>query len=348
MYSKNYLQQIEDVARTRINHDILCNKTILITGATGLLCSSVVDIILALNRVQKTNIKIIIAGRSEAKFKSFFGQRDPLNKLSFVHFDAVSSEDFASNDDIDYIIYGASNATPSEFTLHPVETLLANVLGLNKILKAATSSSVERVLYVSSSEVYGSKNHSDPYLETDYGTIDILNPRAPYPISKKAGESLCISYGAEHFLNTVIVRPGHIYGPLVNRTDNRASAQFARKAKTGSDITLKSDGQQLRSYCHSLDCASALLTVLISGRKDNAYNISNPHSICTVAELADTTARIGGVSVEFASPTKKEKHVFNMMDNSSLDSTKLEALGWTPYFNLEDGITNMLNEFIEI
>lgn len=348
MYSSEYRKQIEEVALASKTYECLFDKTILITGATGLVCSSIVDLLLALNRVRKANIKIVIAGRSEAKVKSFFGGHYTLDALSFVHFDAVNTNEFSLNSPVDFVIYGASNATPSGFATHPVETILANVLGLNAVLKSASSASVQRVLYVSSSEVYGSKSNNDPYSEEDYGPIDILNPRAPYPLSKQAGESLCISYGVEHNLDSVIVRPGHIYGPLINRYDNRASAQFTRKIREGSDIVLKSDGKQLRSYCHTLDCASAILSVLISGQKNNAYNISNPTSICTISELAAVAAKIGGKRVDYEDPTNSEKNVFNMMDNSSLNSAKLESLGWKPYFNLEDGVKNMINEFIEI
>lgn len=348
MYSRDYWRQIEEVALTNKNYECLFDKTILITGATGLVCSSIVDLLLVLNRLQNANIKIIIAGRSEAKVKSFFGHHTDQSDLSFTFFDAVTKNQFPISSSVDFIIYGASNATPSAFATHPVETILANVLGLNTVLEAASLSSVKRVLYVSSSEVYGSNNSSEPYSETDYGAIDILNSRAPYPLSKQTGESLCISYGVEHNLDTVIARPGHIYGPLVNKYDNRASAQFTRKVKEGSDIILKSDGKQLRSYCHAMDCASAMLSILTSGQRDNAYNISNPNSICTISELAAAAAKIGGVRVDFQAPTHKEKNVFNLMDNSSLNSAKLETLGWKPYFNLEDGVKNMLDEFTEI
>ena len=348
MYSDSYWQQIEHVAVSNTSFESLFGKTILITGATGLVCSSVVDLLLVLNRSRNANIKIVIAGRSEDKVKSFFGKHSNADTLSFTHFDATKTDQLEFGTPVDLIIHGASNATPTEFAAHPVDTILANVLGLNRLLSAAVESGVERLLYVSSSEVYGSNKTGDPYLETDYGPIDILNSRAAYPLSKQTGESLCIAYGTEHDLDTVIARPGHIYGPLINRNDNRASAQFTRKVKDGDDIVLKSDGRQLRSYCHALDCASAMLTILASGARDNAYNISNPDSICTISELAAAIAKVGKVDVVFENPTADEKKVFNMMDNSSLNSTKLEALGWSAHFDLESGVRNMLDEFSEV
>jgi nucleoside-diphosphate-sugar epimerase len=348
MYSDDYWQQIEAIALANESYKSLFGKTILVTGATGLVCSSVVDLLLALNRLKGANISIVIAARSEARVKSYFGKHSNADDLSFSFFDATKTDGMTFDRQIDFIIHAASNATPSEFSAHPVDTILANVLGLNHLLSAAVESSVERVLYVSSSEVYGSNKTGEPYLENDYGPIDILNSRAAYPLSKQTGEALCIAYGAEHNLDTVIARPGHIYGPLVNKNDNRASAQFTRKARDSADIVLKSDGKQLRSYCHALDCASAMLSILTSGLRDNAYNISNPNSICTISELAAAIAKEGKVNVVYEAPTQGEKKVFNMMDNSSLNSTKLEGLGWKSYFDLQSGVKNMLDEFCEL
>lgn len=348
MYSEAYWQQIEEVASSSSGFSSFFGKTIVITGATGLVCSSVVDLLLVLNRTQNANIKIVIAGRSAEKVRAFFGGHRNSHDLHFTYFDAAKMDPVHFDTSVDLIIHAASNATPSEFATHPIDTIMANVLGLNRLLSAAVNAGVERLLYVSSSEVYGSNKTSDPYRESDYGPIDILNSRAAYPLAKQTGEALCIAYGVEHDLNTVIARPGHIYGPLINRSDNRASAQFVRKVRQNENIVLKSDGSQLRSYCHALDCASAILAILSSGAVGNAYNISNPNSICTISALASAIAVEGGVRVVYETPTNDEKRVFNMMDNSSLNSTKLEGLGWKPYFDLESGVRNMIDEFNEV
>lgn len=116
--------------------------------------------------------------------------------------------------------------------------------------------------------------------------MDILNQRASYPSAKRASETLCIAYGIEYGVDTVIVRPGHIYGPSITESDSRASAQFTRNVVAGKDIVMKSAGTQVRSYCYTLDCASAVLTVLLNGQTGNAYNISNKNSICTISDIA--------------------------------------------------------------
>ncbi len=224
----------------------------------------------------------------------------------------------------------------------PVETMLANIVGLSAMFDLARARSVRRLLYISSSEVYGQKEGMNPYAENDFGYLDILNQRAGYPSSKRAGESLCVAYGMEYGIDSVIVRPGHIYGPSIRSSDNRVSAEVTRRAVAGDDVILRSRGDQLRSYCYSLDCASAILTVLLRGERDNAYNISNPHSICTVRELAEAVARAASVNVRFDIPESAESGTHNLMVNSSLASEKLEALGWTPVFDLERGVDRMM------
>lgn len=317
---------------------------ILVTGATGLICSSVVDLLLLLNREQDAGITVYVAGRSEQDaVDRFAGGSSDAGGVVFVPYDATSSEPIEVGAELDYIIHGASNANPAAYMKLPVETMLANIVGLSAMFDLARATSAGRLLYISSSEVYGQKEGNLPFGENDFGYLDILNQRAGYPSSKRAGESLCVAYGMEYDIDSVIVRPGHIYGPAIRSSDNRVSAEITRRAVAGEDIVLKSPGEQLRSHCYSLDCASAILTVLLDGERANAYNISNPHSLSTIRELAEAVARAGGVQLVFDLPVGADTVTHNLMANSSLASDKLEALGWTPAFDLEHGVDRMMD-----
>jgi nucleoside-diphosphate-sugar epimerase len=214
-----------------------------------------------------------------------------------------------------------------------------NTDGFNSVVKNTT---FKRGLYISSSEVYGNDVEA-PYKEDMYGYVDILNPRACYPVAKRLAETLCASYGAEYDKDFVTVRPGHIYGPTISPRDSRASAVFSRLARDGKDIVMKSAGNQLRSYCYVYDCASAMLTILINGEKSNAYNISNPNSIVTIKQMADALANHAGVKVIQEEASAAEKASFNLMSNSSLNSEKLEALGSKAAYSLEDGAARTID-----
>lgn len=325
---------------------VFTGKSVLITGATGLICSCVAEFFMWLNREYMAGIDILLAGRSYERMEERFR---PLRGAScdtpgqgfdyrYVYFDASTGRMPETDDKhIDYIIHGASNAHPAVFSAQPVETMLANLYGTNALLQLARERHCKRFLLISSSEVYGI-NADAPYKETDYGYVDLASARSCYPSSKRGAEVLCAAYAEEAGVDTVIVRPGHIYGPTMTDSDSRASAQFARKALKGEDIIMKSAGTQLRSYCYVTDCASAILHVLMQGVRGEAYNISNPGSVCTVSDIAEAFAAIGGGYVRRAEPGKLEARSYNRMTNSSLDSGKLEALGWKARVSLTDGV----------
>lgn len=226
--------------------------------------------------------------------------------------------------------------------MQPVETMLSNFLGMKGLLNHAKEYGTNRVVYISSSEVYGRKKEDKPSKTSDYGWIDLLSPRSSYSIGKCAAETLCASFYDEYGVDSVIVRPGHIYGPTALKTDNRVSSSWAYAVARGEDIVMKSDGSQIRSYCYCLDCASAILKVMLKGETVHAYNISNPESIISIREMAEkltsTTVRL-----KMELPTEKEKKGFNPMMNSSLDSTELQALGWKGLFNAERGLSHTVD-----
>ena len=317
--------------------DELGGKTVMITGAAGLICSAVTDILFRYNDTHSDKIQIAAAGRSIEEMQMRFGDMTQREDFTFVKYDA-SRTDNKLDITADYIIHGASNAFPAMVMKEPVETMLANFIGIKCLLDMAKQSGTKRVLYISSSEVYGKKEGNKPFVEGDYGFIDLLDPRNSYSVGKRAAETLCASYAKEYGVGSVIVRPGHIYGPTASPMDNRVSSAWAYSAARGEDIVMKSDGSQLRSYCHCLDCASAMLTVLIKGEDCTAYNISNPGSMISIKQMAQILAKHSGVKLITQLASENEKKSFNPMSNSSLDSTRLESLGWKGCFDADTGL----------
>ena len=139
----------------------------------------------------------------------------------------------------------------------------------------------------------------------------MLNSRNSYSVGKRAAETLCVSYADEDGVESVIVRPGHIYGPTATRSDNRVSSAWAYDVAEGKDIAMKSDGAQIRSYCYCLDCASAILKVLLRGENCQAYNISNPDSVINIRQMAELLAKSAGVQLKMEFPSEEEKKGFN-------------------------------------
>ena len=316
--------------------ETLSGKAVLITGSTGLIGSALTDSLIRWNETHAGKIRLFAAGRDTRKIKARFAPYAQADWFRAISYDA-SSTDNAFPFSCDYIIHAASNATPDKYMKEPVETMLSNFLGLKCLLDYAKTHHVKRVLYVSSSEVYGQKDDIRPYQESDCGYVEPLNPRSAYPVGKRAAETLCAAYAAEYGADCVIVRPGHIYGPTASPLDNRVSSAWAYAAARGEDIVMKSNGAQIRSYCHCLDCASAMVKVLLCGESVRAYNISNPDSIITIRQMAELLTKAAGVTLRTELPTEAEKKGFNPMTNSALDSMELLALGWKGLFDAERG-----------
>ena len=329
----------EDILRVLpvLDTDILKGKRILITGSSGLIGSAVTDLLISCNLNKQTGITIYAAGRNPQRLAERFSHG--LNAgLIPVAYDATQTISF--DFPVDYIIHGASNASPDKYVSEPVDTMLANVSGVNDLLSYACKVQAEKVVYISSSEVYGQLAHGNPLVEDEYGNVNILSVRSAYPMGKRAAETLCIGYASQYGVDVSIVRPGHIYGPTALASDNRVSSLFARKAAAGEDLVMKSAGTQIRSYCHCIDCATAILSVLTRGESMQAYNISNRESVITIRRMAQILAKHGEVQLILDIPTAAEQAAFNPMDNSSLNSEKLEALGWRGCFDAELGFAH--------
>lgn len=343
-YETGYLDDIDDIVSDIPGISELKGKNVLITGAGGLICSAVVDTLMFLNKYKHYMIHIYAAGRNQSKMEQRFAYWLNNSYFHIVKYEALLP--IKTDVVFDYIIHGASNANPGAYTTQPVETMLTNLFGTNYLLEYLRKKGRGRFLYISSSEIYGKKKTEEAYLETDYSYLDILSLRACYPSSKRAAETLCASYMKEFEVDFVIVRPGHIYGPTLTETDNRASSQFPRDVKSGKNIVMKSTGMQLRSYCYVLDCSAAIITVLIKGKTGEAYNISNQNSIVTIRDMAEMFAKAAGKKVVFETAAIAEKESYNLMDNSSLNSNKLELLGWKGKYNLEQGVRRTLRSLI--
>lgn len=334
---KTYENDLITVKKIIPNIEELTGRMILVTGSTGLIGSALVDLLCSIS----TPTKIYVAARNEKKVLNRF--RSSL--VEYVNYDALSDIDFEL--ELDYIIHAASPASPRLYNDEPVETMLANLIGTRNISEYAISHNVKRIVYISSSEVYGIKENIDAYKEDDFGYVNINDPRACYPSAKRAAETLLASYKKEYALDYVVVRPGHVYGPTANLNDNRVSSAFFYDVLAGKDILLKSAGLQRRSYCYVADCATAILTALINGESGKAYNISNVDSVCSIRDLAESIAEVSGRELVFENPNQSEKQAFNPMQNSILDSEELSNLGWKACFDLKTGVSHTYNSLKE-
>ena len=177
--------------------------------------------------------------------------------------------------------------------------------------------------------------------------VDIDNIRSSYPIAKRAAEMLCKAYSTEYSVDSVIVRPGHIFGHSASHKDNRVSSDFLFKAAKGENLIMRSAGNQKRSYCYSIDAATAVIVALLYGEKGEAYNIGH-NDVTSIREMAETVARAGSVKLSIALPSENESKVFNPIDNSSLNNEKIKGIGYKDCFTIEEGLSHTVQILREI
>ena len=312
---------------------------VLVTGASGLIGSCLVDLLLLANNYGR-NFIVYALGRNKEKLKKRFSAFEGSGSLHFVEQDVQVPLD--SNMQFDYIVHGASNADPRNYALYPAETMLVNVVGAKNILNYCKEHLSTRAIILSTFEVYANAD-KDIYREEDTGVINQNMIRSCYPESKRCVELLARCYVEEYGVNAIIGRLCSIYGPTMLNDDSKAHAQFIRNALRGEDIVLKSKGDQRRSYCYVIDTVTGLLYVLGKGATGEAYNISNEDSVVTIAEVAKTIAEIAGTKVVFDLPDEIEKKGFSKPQNCVLDNHKLKALSWQGKYDIKTGLKECID-----
>ncbi len=327
---------------SKFDISFLNGKTVMVTGATGMLGHCLIDALAIWNKGQQNSCRIIAVSRNVEMAKKQFSYCWKDDKFSFLPWDICDGV-CPETEQIDYVIHAASNADPAKITAHPVDTLVANTIGTKNLIEHGIQHRMQRFLYVSSGEVYGQPDEDMSDFVEDYcGPLDLSSMRSCYPEGKRAGEVLCQSYIYQENIDAVIVRPCHLFGPTAKRHDSRATSEFLWRASIGETIVMKSAGLRERSQCYIVDAVYALLLVLRDGRRGEAYNIAAPSCQATIRAFAEQTAKCGDCQLICIQPTEYEAQGYSKISRAVLDSHKLQAIGWVPQYDLQSGIRETL------
>ena len=341
----------------------LRGRTVLVTGATGLIGRTIVSALLACGGendsaetsespktpesqkdLPKDAVHVIACVRNEEKARRLFGSADRGN-LDLLVSDISTMPTEKIPQKVDYMIHAASQTSSRAFVDQPVETIFTAVDGTKRALEFAKNNDVRCFIYLSTMEVYGTPS-DDTKIDEKHGTdLDTMQPRSCYPESKRLCEILCASWQKEYGVPVRVLRLTQTFGPGVQYNDGRVFAEFARCAMEGRDIVLKTAGLTCRSYLYTADAVSAILTVMLRGADGEAYNAANESTYCSIREMADLVAgecADGKIGVRIEAAEDPGKLGYAPTLHMNLDTSKLRALGWEPVYSLADTYRRMM------
>lgn len=230
----------------------------------------------------------------------------------------------------DYVFHLASIAGVQTVIRNPLTTLDINVIGSFNILQAARKASPKKLVFTSTSEVYGPMSFQNR--EDDYTTQGSpYDPRWSYATSKLFTEHMCVSFEREYGVPVSIARLFNVYGP--RQIGEGAIHSFIEKALRNEAIEIHGDGSQIRAWCYIDDCLRGLLLITEKGK--GVYNIGSPTEALTVYGLALR------IRERMKSDTKivfAGDQVYTDIKLRVPSIEKIKKLGYEPQICLDEGL----------
>ncbi len=323
----------------------LYNKTILVTGATGLLGSLFIQAIITHCKKHNQHIDIIACIRNENKFNQIFNDYKSFTGLSTFNINTSNTKLLPKTD---FVLHTASITDSSTFISKPLETINTILMLTQKVIEHSKKYQ-SKVLFLSSMEIYGSTT-TEYINETDLGYIEILKERSSYPQAKRMAETMCYCASKEYNSHIVIARPTLTFGAGITLNDNRVFAQFLKSIINKTDIIMHTEGLSCRDFLYTTDAIAAIIILLTKGSSGEAYNISNETSYMSIKDLAILCTTLTSDSIKIKIDLEQNKK-YPPTVKIKLNTTKLQKLGWKPKISIKEALQrtkNYLENFKEL
>jgi dTDP-glucose 4,6-dehydratase/UDP-glucuronate decarboxylase len=342
-------EDIEDICR-RVGEPLhaLANASLLVAGGGGFLPSYFLDVVAYANEfLLEHPCRLLCVDNFITGVPARVEHLRDRPYFHFLHHDIT--QPLATDEPIDYVIHGASIASPPVYRKYPLQTVDVNVLGTRNLLELSHQKRVRSFLYMSSSEVYGDPPASAiPTTETYRGNVSPLGPRACYDESKRLAEALCMIYFHEYGVPVKVVRPFNVYGPRLRLDDGRIIPDLLREALQGKPLTLYSDGKATRSFCYIGDAVTASLLLLLSAHNGEVFNVGNDQELSIESLAREVIAVVGErLEVRFGRHTDAQ-YLADSPRRRCPDLTKIKrAIGWAPVTGLHEGLQRTVQWYRE-
>ncbi len=320
--------------------ELFAGKNILITGASGLIGSYLVETLAYLNGEKKLSkaCSIICLQKRKITKTSRLGYLLHRDDIHFIQHNA--SEMYSPDKSIDYFIHSAGMSAPAFFLEDPLGTIDVNVNGIRWILEYARNNPVSSILYMSSGEIYG--NPPQEYIptpETYAGNVSTIDPRACYTSSKRLAETLCNVYFKKYNVPVKIARPFIVYGPGLYITDRRVMADFIRSGLERKPIEMMTEGKDTRSYCYVADATVAFINMLLSSKNGEIFNVASDKENVSIHDLAVLVHTICHIKEPVRIKQQDSTFLKGAPNKVMPDITKLrKTFGYVPEIGIEEGL----------
>jgi UDP-glucuronate decarboxylase len=304
--------------------------TVLVTGGAGFLGSHLCE-------------RLLLDGHEVLSIDNYFtsSRRNLAAILAHPRFEALRHDVcFPLYVEVDRIYNLACPASPVHYQHDPVQTTKANVHGSINMLGLAKRVHA-RILQASTSEVYGDPL-IHPQVESYWGNVNPIGPRACYDEGKRCAETLFFDYHRQHRLEIKVARIFNTYGPRMLPDDGRVVSNFIVQALRGEPLTVFGDGTQTRSFCYVDDMTDALVRFMESDAGlVGPLNLGNPAE-STLIDLAERVIRLTGSSSKI---TFRPSPCDDPRRRCPDITLARRHLGWTPKVELEDGLRETIDYF---
>jgi nucleoside-diphosphate-sugar epimerase len=236
----------------------------------------------------------------------------------------------------DTVCHLAAIAGVSSYYEEPLTTLRVNVLGTANVIEAAVAEGVRRIVYFSTSEVFG-PDATDVTEESPCAIGAPSDRRWVYATSKLAGEHWVLRAGEVHGIAASVVRPFNVYGP--RQMGEGAIRNFLAAAVRGAPLTVYGDGSAVRAWCYVGDLVDAVVAMLeSSAAAGQVFNVGNPGAVETTLGLARRIARlVPDADIRFERGDRAEVR----SRIPGVDKAR-QRLGWAPKVDLDEGLRRTL------
>ncbi|MDC0563062.1 NAD-dependent epimerase/dehydratase family protein [Candidatus Pelagibacter ubique] len=326
----------------------LLGKKILITGGGGFLLSYFTKMLIIYNKKNKKKINITIIDKFLDKTNPNFKIFNSSKNVFILKRDVSLIKNF--NQNFNYIIHGASIASPVIYKKFPIETIKSNVNGLLNILECyKKNKKLKSLIFMSSSEIYGDPDNANiPTTEYYLGNVSCTGPRACYDESKRLGETIATTFFKKYKLPIKIIRPFNVYGPGQKLDDGRIIPDIIKKIIEKRNIVLYSNGKSTRSFCYISDQVRGLIEIMFKGKDGESYNVGNDKEV-SIMEVSKLAIKLSNTNIKIKKKISRDK-TFNI-DSPKRRCPNIDKLkkinNWKPKINLKNGLLKTINSYKE-